>query len=72
MHSKNIPSDPREGLEGEPVATPPARMTLDTKESRTALTKCLNALEDLTDENRSRVLAAAVVLCGGTVTWSER
>jgi hypothetical protein len=53
-------------------APSPARVTLDTKESRTALTKCLNALEDLTDEHRSRVLAAAVVLHGGTVQWGER
>lgn len=46
---------------GEAIGMPPA---LDSKESRTAMTKCLNALDDLTDDQRTRVVRAVAVLYG--------
>lgn len=48
---------------GDPIVIelPPP---LDSKESRTAMTKCLNALDDLTDDQRTRVVRAVAVLYG--------
>jgi len=43
------------------VETPPA---LDSKESRSAMVKCLNALDDLADDQRDRVVRAVAVLYG--------
>jgi hypothetical protein len=37
---------------------------LDSKEARTAMTKCLNALDDLTDDQRTRVVRAVAALYG--------
>lgn len=47
---------------GDPITVeaPP----LDSKESRTAMNKILNAVEDLSDDQRARVLRAAAILYG--------
>ncbi len=45
----------------QPTVDVPA---LDSKEARTAMTKCLNALDDLTDDQRTRVVRAVAVLYG--------
>jgi hypothetical protein len=49
----------REAINGAPDV--PA---LDSKEARTAMTRCLNALDDLTDDQRTRVVRAVAVLYG--------
>jgi len=61
MRSTALPDDavdmtPHEEEDDEPA--------LNSKESRTAMTKCLNALDDLTDDQRTRVVRAVAVLYG--------
>lgn len=46
------------------IEAPAAPAALDSKESRTAMTRCLNALDDLTDDQRARVVRAVAILYG--------